>query len=99
MGVKLASETWTLGGTTGMFISRHSEMYLTTLSGLEVSLVSSAAMNSTGIVGLEPGGVIREQRVGGGVRLVEAIAGELLHEIEDLSGGLFVVLFLSGAVT
>ncbi len=48
IGVKLASETWTLGGTTGMFISRHSEMYLTTLSGLEVSLVSSAAMNSTG---------------------------------------------------
>ena len=48
MGVKLASETCTLGGTTEMFISRHSEMYLTTFSGLEVSLVSSAAMNSTG---------------------------------------------------
>ena len=47
-GVKLASEICTLGGTTGMFISRHSEMYLTTFSGFEVSLVSSAAMNSTG---------------------------------------------------
>ncbi len=48
MGVKLASETCTFGGTTGMFISRHSEMYLTTFSGFEVSLVRSAAMNSTG---------------------------------------------------
>ena len=37
MGVKLASETCTLGGTTGMFISRHSEMYFTTFSGLLVS--------------------------------------------------------------
>ncbi len=44
IGVKLANEIWTLGGTTGMFISRHSEMYLTTFSGFEVSLVSSAAM-------------------------------------------------------
>ena len=39
-----------------------------------------------GIVRLEPGGVIGEQRVGGGVRLVEAVAGELLHQVEDLSG-------------
>ena len=48
MGVKFASEICTFGGTTEMFISRHSEMYLTTFSGFEVSLVSSAAMNSTG---------------------------------------------------
>ena len=47
-GVKFASEIWTSGGRTVMPISRHSPMYLTTFSGFEVSLVSSAAMNSTG---------------------------------------------------
>ena len=47
-GVKFESLTCTLGGTTGIPISRHSEMYFTTFSGFEVSLVSSAAMNSTG---------------------------------------------------
>ena len=47
-GVKLAAEICTSGGTTLMPISRHSPMYLTTFSGLEVSEVSSAAMNSTG---------------------------------------------------
>ena len=48
MGVKFASDICTFGGTTGMFISRHSPMYFTTFSGFDVSLVSSAAMNSTG---------------------------------------------------
>ncbi len=38
------------------------------------------------VVGLEPRRVIREQRVGGGVRLVEAVAGELLHQVEDFAG-------------
>ena len=47
-GVKLASEIWTSGGTTAMPISLHSEMYFTTFSGLEVSLVRREAMNSTG---------------------------------------------------
>ena len=48
LGVKLASEICTSGGTTAMPSSRHSEMYLTTFSGFDVSLVSSAAINSTG---------------------------------------------------
>ena len=47
-GVKFASEICTSGGRTVMPISRHSPMYFTTFSGLDVSLVSSAAMNSTG---------------------------------------------------
>ena len=47
-GVKFESEMCTFGGNTGMFISRHSEMYFTTFSGFDVSLVSNAAINSTG---------------------------------------------------
>ena len=46
---------------------------------------------------LEPGGVIREQRVGGGVRLVEAVAGELRHQVEDLAGLVLGELALGGA--
>ena len=80
-----------------MFISRHSEMYLTTFSGLRRFTGEQCGHELDGIVGLEPRGVIREQSVGGGVRLVEAVSGELLHEVEDLSGGLFLVLVLGGA--
>ena len=35
------------------------------------------------VVGLEIGGLVGEQRVGGGVRLVEAVAGELRDLLED----------------
>ncbi|VWC24279.1 hypothetical protein BTE28158_06003 [Burkholderia territorii] len=38
------------------------------------------------MVRLQPRGVIREQRVGRRVRLVEAVARELLHQVEDLVG-------------
>jgi len=36
------------------------------------------------MVRLEPRGVVREQRIRGRVRLVEAVARELLHQVEDL---------------
>jgi hypothetical protein len=36
------------------------------------------------VVCLQPGGVIGDHRVGGGVRLVEAVLGELLHQVEKL---------------
>ena len=36
------------------------------------------------VVRLEIRGLIRDQRVGGGVRLVEAVAGKLFHQIEEL---------------
>ena len=45
------------------------------------------------VVHLQPGRVIGQQRVGGGVRLVEAVARELLHQVEDLVG-----LFLADAL-
>ena len=38
------------------------------------------------VVGLEIGGLIREQRVGRRVRLREAVAGEVLDVLEDLGG-------------
>ena len=59
-------------------------MYFTTLAVLPVSEVSSADMNSTGIVRLQIRGDVGQIRIGGGVRLVEAVAGELLHQVEDL---------------
>jgi hypothetical protein len=37
-------------------------------------------------MGLEIGGLIGNQGVGGGMRLVEAVAGELGHEVEDIFG-------------
>ena len=77
-----------------MPISRHSEMYLTTFSGLEVSRGEERGHELDRVVGLEPGGVVGEQGVGGGVRLVEAVAGELGHEVEDLAGDVFGVLVL-----
>jgi hypothetical protein len=48
VGVKVAAEVCTSGGTTEILISRHSPMYFTTFSGFDVSEVSKAAMNSTG---------------------------------------------------
>ena len=39
-----------------------------------------------GVVRLEPGGVIADQGIGGGVGFVEAVFGEALHEVEDLAG-------------
>ena len=46
--VKLLPEALTSGGSTLIPISRHSAMYLTILSVSAASLVSSAAMYSTG---------------------------------------------------
>ncbi len=37
-----------------------------------------------GVVRLHVRGLVGEQRVGRGVRLVEAVAGELLHQVEEL---------------
>ena len=67
-----------------MPISRHSLMYFTTLAVLPVSDVSSAAHELDRIMRLQVRGDIGEVGVGGGVRFVEAIARELLHQIEDL---------------
>ena len=38
------------------------------------------------VVRLEPGGLVADQGVGGGVGLVEAVVGEALHQVEDLAG-------------
>ena len=38
------------------------------------------------MVRLEPRGLVRQQRVRGGVRLVEAVSGELFHQVEDVRG-------------
>ena len=38
------------------------------------------------VMHLEPAGVISQKRVGGGVRLVEAVAGKPLHQVKDLVG-------------
>ena len=51
-----------------------------------------------GVMDLDPAGVIGQQRIGGGVRLVEAVAGELLHQVEDLVGLVLVDALLRGAL-
>ena len=38
------------------------------------------------VVRLQPGRLIGDQRVGGGVALVEAVAGELVDQVEQLVG-------------
>ena len=46
------------------------------------------------VVRLEPAGLIGNQRIGGGVRLVEAVASELGHQLEDAVRLLFRNIFL-----
>ena len=47
------------------------------------------------VVGLEPGGLIGDDRIGGGVALVKAILRKLLHEVKELGGqGRAVALLL-----
>ncbi len=41
------------------------------------------------IMGLKISRLVGQQRVSGGVRFVEAVAGELLHQVEDLDNLLF----------
>ena len=50
------------------------------------------------VVGLEVAGLVREQRVRGRVRLVEAVAGEVRQQVEDLAGLLLRQLVLDGPV-
>ena len=38
------------------------------------------------VIGLEIGGLIGDQRIGRGVGLVEAVAGEFRHQLEDVLG-------------
>ena len=38
------------------------------------------------VMRLEPRGLVGEQRIGGGVALVEAVAGELVDQVEQLVG-------------
>ena len=38
------------------------------------------------VVGFQPGGLVGDDGVGGGVRLVEAVLGELGHQVEELLG-------------
>ena len=50
------------------------------------------------VIGLEIGGLIGDQRVGRGVGFVEAVAGELGHELEDVLGAAAVDAVGDGAL-
>ncbi len=50
------------------------------------------------MIGLEIGGLIGDQRIGRGMRLVEAVAGEFRHLLEDVLGQLAVDAARLGAV-
>ena len=49
------------------------------------------------VVHLDPGRVVGQERVGGGVRLVEAVAGKLFHQVKNLVGLLLTDVVLGGA--
>ena len=57
-----------------------------TLSVLSMSAEQGRRHERGRIVRLEPGGLVGDQRIGRGVRLVEAVAGELLHQVENVAG-------------
>ena len=50
------------------------------------------------VVRLEIGGLIGDQRVGGGMRLVEAVAREFRHQLEDIVGAAAVDAVRDGAL-
>ncbi len=50
------------------------------------------------MIGLQIGGLIGDQRVGRGVRFVEAVARELGHELEDELGAAAVDALADGAL-
>ena len=50
------------------------------------------------VIGLEIGGLIGDQRIGGGVRFVEAVAGEFGHQLEDELGAAAVDALADGAL-
>ena len=74
------------GGSTVRPIARASARKLTTLSVLSMSERQHRGHELGRIVRLQPRGLVRDQRVRGRVRLVEAVAGELLHQVEDRVG-------------
>ncbi len=81
---KSTSDALTHGGLTAMPLRRASLANIASLSVLAISSVIDAARNSSRIVRLQIGGVIADQRIGGGVALVEAVARELVDQFEDV---------------
>ena len=83
-GVKLQSLALTSGGRTLMPISRHSLMYFTTFADVAGFRRQQRGHEIHRIVRLQIRRDECQERIGGRVRLVETVAGELLHQVEDL---------------
>ena len=50
------------------------------------------------VMGLQPAGLVGHQAVGGRVRLVEAVAGELFHQVEDVARQLAIDAVVGAAL-
>ena len=72
------SERLTSGGRISIPISSHRATKNGTLSFVSMTDEISAAMYSARVVGLQPRRPVGDQRVAGGVRLVEGVVGRLL---------------------
>ena len=69
-----------------MLMPRDSLMYFTCFSALPVSEVSKRGHEFDRIVRFEPGGLVREKRVGTRMRFVETVPGEFFHQVENVDG-------------
>ncbi len=86
LGMNPTSERLIDGGSMRSPSRRASCAKPFSLSVLPMSSVIEAAMNSVGVIGFEISRLIGDQRVSGGVRLVEAVAREFRHQLEDILG-------------
>ena len=76
---------------------RHRQLQVTTLFDQRHHLVQVVHLGGhhrrherAWVVGLQPCGLVRHQRVGRRVRLVETVTGKLLHQVEDVARQVFV---------
>ncbi len=83
-GVNVYSLALTSGGSTRMLISRHSLMYFTTFRDVARFRSQQRGHEIDRIVRLQVRRHEGQIGIGRGVRLIEAVAGELLHLIENL---------------
>ncbi len=94
---KSTSEALTHGGSTEMPLRRASAANMRELVGVAHVERHGGGEELLAVVRLHVGRVIADQRVGGGVRFVEAVAGELVDQLEDVGGVVLLDAVLHGA--
>ena len=75
---------FTSGGRTGILISRQALTYFTTSSDLPEAAGQRRRHEVHRVVGLHPRGLVGEEGVDDGVRLVEPVAAERVDQLPEL---------------